>query len=233
MKKLYTLLFIAFLGLQANAQSDSTHSHTLTKTETDDFFTVAFKNKNLITFPIFRAYTYSDKSGTYYVALSESSDKIKAKDTINNSIKAFNFRVDKGTATKKWEINDFKLPEAKGASPESSIWFWTKYCEFNDLDGDGLIEPIIVYGTFGNNGYDDGRLKILTYYKGQKTAIRHQNGILDGERKTQVDLAFYSLPLKVQAHVKALMEKMTKNNHAIFPSSYLDKMAKKATQIVD
>ncbi|MEE1943554.1 hypothetical protein VRU48_00445 [Pedobacter sp. KR3-3] len=233
MKKLYVLLCMAFLMLQASAQSDSTHSHTLTKAETDDFFTPAFKKKNLINFPIFRAYTYSDKSGTYYVALSESSDKIKAKDTINNTIKAFNFKVDKGVATKKWEINDFKLPDTKGATIESSIWFWTKYCEFTDLDGDGLIEPIVVYGTFGNNGYDDGRLKILVYYKGQKSAIRHQNGVLDGERKTQVDLTFYSLPAKVQAHVKELMEKMVKNNHAIFPSKYLDKMAKKATQIAD
>ncbi|WP_199136535.1 M949_RS01915 family surface polysaccharide biosynthesis protein [Pedobacter sp. ASV12] len=233
MKKLYALLCMTLFVLQASAQSDSTHSHTLNKTETDDFFTAVFKKKNLINFPIFRAYTYSDKSGTYYVALSESSDKIKAKDTINNSIKAFNFKADKGVATKKWEINDFKLPDAKGATVESSIWFWTKYCEFTDLDGDGLIEPIIVYGTFGNNGYDDGRLKILIYYKGQKTAIRHQNGVLDGERKTQVDLTFYSLPTQVQAHVKELMEKMVKNNHAIFPSKYLDKMAKKTTQIVD
>lgn len=231
MKKIYTLACLLFLAWQANAQSDSTSSQILSKAETEDFFTAAFKKKNLISFPIFRAYTYKDKSGSYYVALSESQDQIKVKDTINNTIKAFNFKVDKGTALKKWEINDFKLPETKGEETESSIWFWTKYCEFNDLDGDGLIEPIVVYGTFGINGYDDGRLKILTYYKGQKTAIRHQNSVTDQGRKTQIDLTFYNLPAKVQAHVKELMAKMEKNNHAIFPSGYLEKMGKKATQI--
>lgn len=231
MKKIYALAYLFVFVLQANAQSDSTSSQILSKTATDEFFTAAFKKKNLINFPIFRAYTYKDKSGSYYVALSESSDQIKAKDTINNNIKAFNFKVDKGAVLKKWEINDFKLPETKGEEIETSIWFWTKYCEFNDLDGDGLIEPIVVYGTFGNNGYDDGRLKILTYYKGQKTAIRHQNSVTDHGRKTQIDLTFYALPAKVQAHVKEVMAKMEKNNHAIFPASYLDKMAKKATQV--
>lgn len=234
MRKLYALICIVVFALQAKAQSDSTSSQILSKAETADFFTPAFKKKNLINFPIFRAFTYKDKSGTYYVALSESSDTVnKAKDTVNYTIKAFNFKVDKGIALKKWEINDFKLPNVKGEEKESSIWFWTKYCEFKDIDGDGLIDPIVVYGTFGANGYDDGRLKILTYYKGQKVAIRHQNSVLDGGRKTQVDLTFYALPAQVQAHVKELMEKMVKNNHAIFPTNYAAKMGKKATQIND
>lgn len=232
MKKIYALLLLSFFILKANAQSDTTTNRILSKSETDEFFNDAFKKKNLITFPIFRAYTYKDKSGTYYVALTESADSInKAKDTVNNKIKAFNFKLDKAVTLKKWEINDFKTPSLKGIEKESSIWFWTKYCEFNDIDGDGLVEPIIVYGTFGVNGYDDGRAKILIYHKGVKIAIRHQNGVLDSERKTQVDLTFYSLPAKIQSHVKELMEKMVEKKHAIFPSAYAEKMDKKVTQI--
>ena len=164
MKKIYTLLLLSIFAYQVNAQSETPSSKILPKTETDEFFTPAFKKKNLIKFPIFRAYTYTDKSGTYNVALTESADTVNnVKDTVNYTIKAFNFKVDKTLTLKKWEINDFKTPTVKGDEKETSIWFWTKYCEFNDLDGDGLVEPIIVYGTFGANGYDDGRTKILIY----------------------------------------------------------------------
>ncbi|RZL36636.1 MAG: hypothetical protein EOO96_06595 [Pedobacter sp.] len=232
MKKILALLFLSFFIIKANAQSDTSSNKILSKAETDEFFTDAFKKKNLINFPIFRAYTYKDKSGTYYVALTESADSINTKkDTVNNKIKALAFKVDKGITLKKWEINDFKTPSVKGEEIESSIWFWTKYCSFNDIDGDGLVDPIVVYGTFGSNGYDDGRAKIILYIKGQKIAIRHQNGILDDERKTQVDLTFYALPKKIQDHVKQLMATMVEKNHAIFPSGYEGKMSKKATQI--
>ena len=232
MKKIFVLFLLGFICFNANAQSDTTSNKILTKAETDEFFNDAFKKKNLINFPIFRAYTYKDKSGIHYVALTESADSInQAKDTVNNKIKALTFKADKGIVLKKWEINDFKTPSLKGVEQESSIWFWTKYCEFNDIDGDGLVDPIIVYGTFGSNGYDDGRAKIILYIKGQKIAIRHQNGVLDDERKTQVDLTFYALPKKIQDRVKQLMATMVEKNHAIFPSAYIEKMGKKATQI--
>lgn len=231
MKKIGLLTLLSLMWFIANAQSDTT-SKILSKAETDAFFNADFKKKNLISFPIFRAYTYNDKSGTYYVALTESADSVnKLKDTINNKIKAITFKTDKGISLKKWEVNDFKTPDLKGIEKETSIWFWTKYCQFNDVDGDGLVEPILVYGTFGPNGYDDGRAKIILFYKGQKVAIRHQNGVLDHERKTQVDVTFYALPAKIQDHVKQIMATMVEKNHAIFPSAYKEKMSKKVTQI--
>lgn len=231
MKKIGLLTLLSLMWFIANAQSDTT-SKILSKAETDAFFNADFKKKNLISFPIFRAYTYKDKSGTYYIALTESADSVnKLKDTVNNKIKAITFKTDKGISLKKWEVNDFKTPDLKGIEKETSIWFWTKYCQFNDVDGDGLVEPILVYGTFGPNGYDDGRAKIILFYKGQKVAIRHQNGVLDHERKTQVDLTFYALPAKIQDHVKQIMATMVEKNHAIFPSGYGEKMNKKVTQI--
>ena len=232
MKKIIALFLFSLFIWKANAQTDTTSSKILTKEEANEFFTATFKKKNLINFPIFRAYTYTDKSGTYYVALTESADTVnKEKDTVNYTIKAFNFKVDKGIALKKWEINDFRLPNVKSEEKESSIWFWTKYCAFNDLDKDGLIDPVIVYGTFGKEGYSDGRVKILTFYKGQKVAIRHQNSVLDPSRKTQVDATFYTLPGKIQAHVKEIMAKMVEKKHSLFPATYLEKMEKKALAI--
>jgi hypothetical protein len=232
MKKIIALFLFALVLAKASAQTAATSSNILTKAETEAFFTSGFKKKNLINFKIFRAYTFTDNSGTYYIALTESADTInKEKDTVNYTIKAFNFKVDKGIVQKKWEINDFRLPNVKNTEKEGSIWFWTKYCEFKDLDGDDLIDPLIVYGTFGINGYEDGRIKILMYYKGQKIAIRHQNSVLDPQRKTQIDVAFYTLPAKIQDHIKALMAKMVTNKHAIFPGTYAEKMDKKTIMI--
>lgn len=232
MKKLIALVLLVLCLHQANAQTDSLNSRILSKAEVNDFFSTAFKKKNGINFPIFRAYTFTDKTGKYFVALSESADTVtNGKDTVNYTIKAFNFKEDKAATLKKWEINDFRTPVVKGDEKETSIWFWTKYCEFKDIDQDGIIEPIIVYGTFGKEGYTDGRAKILVYYKGLKVAIRHQNSVSDAGRKTQVDLNFYALPQKIQLYIRDLMERMVKNNHAIFPSNYLDKMDKKTTQI--
>jgi hypothetical protein len=234
MKKIIAFfLFSLFIG-QANAQTDTTSSKTLSKAEADAFFTSAFKKKNIINFPIFRAYSYTDKSGTYFVALTESQDTINiSKDTINYTIKAFNFKADQTTVLKKWEINDFRLPNIKNKEQEGSIWFWTKYCSFTDIDGDGLVDPVVVYGSFGKEGYSDGRAKILVFYKGQKIAIRHQNSMTDLARKTQVDLTFYKLPAKIQDHIQSIMATMIEKKHAIFPSAYVDKMKAKTLIITN
>lgn len=74
------------------------------------------------------------------------------------------------------------------------------------------------------NGTGDGRIKILTFHKGAKRVIRHQNGMLDGERSTQVDSAFYKLPSAIQEHVKMVMESMMENDHAIFPMGWKEAM---------
>lgn len=234
MKKVIALIVFSIFSYQVRAQADTTSSKILSQAERDAFFTKAFIKKNLINFPIFRAYTYTDKSGTYFVALTESQDTTNlAKDTINYTIKAFNFKADKAATLKKWEINDFKLPNLKNQEQESSIWFWTKYCSFTDIDGDGLVDPVVVYGSFGIEGYSDGRAKILVFYKGQKVAIRHQNSISDAGRKTQVDITFYTLPAKIQDHIKTIMATMVARKHAVFSNNYLDKMTAKATNLTN
>lgn len=182
-----------------------------------------------IEFPIFKTYKYSDKSGNYQLVLTESRDSIKDKDTINLKIKAFNFKETPGGLNKEWEVNDFALPTAADHDGEETIWFWTKYLNLKDIDKDGLADVIMTYGTNGINGYDDGRIKILLWHKGQKIAIRHQNGVLDEQRNTQVDPKFYKLPAAIQKHVKALMDKMDANQVAIFPYGWQDAMKKHET----
>ena len=207
------------------SQKTVTASEILSSKQVSALFPDTVQKKFKLNFPIFRVYKYSDKSGQYYCVLTESKNIVTAdKDTINHKIKAINIKVNNNSFVKTWEINDYIK---RGENEEYSIWFWIKYIDFKDYDGDGLIDPIIVYGTSALNDYGDGRIKFLVYYKGQKIAIRHQNGVLDFERETQVDKAFYNLPQAFQTTIKQKMELMVKNDQAIFPVGWQTAMKNK------
>ena len=231
MQRTILTLLLFFAATLVFGQTKVVSSEILSQQATAKLFTDSLNKQLGITYPIRRVYKCIDKSGHFFIVLTESNDTTTAdKDTLNYNIKAFNFRQDKNGLLKKWEINDFITHQANYLdvkdAMETSIWFWTKYSEFADIDNDSLIDPIIVYGTGGMNYTGDGRIKILIYYKGQKVAIRHQNGTLDFERNTQVDESFYSLPTKLQEHVKQIMVTMTDNQHAIFPAGWQDAMKK-------
>jgi hypothetical protein len=211
----------------AFAQKTTVTSEILTAKQVTELFSDTVRNTLNISFPIFRVYKYSDKAGLYYCILTESRNEITAdKDTFNHKIKAINVRTENGLFVKLWEINDNII---KNDYNENSIWFWTKYIEFKDYNGDGLTDPVIIYGTSAANGYDDGRVIFIIYCKGQKIAIRHQNGTLDFERETKVDKAFYDLPQSLQANIKQKIELMMENNQAIFPAGWQTAMKNKKT----
>lgn len=213
---LWTLFLLA--TTMVFGQTKEVNSEKLSRQAIDQLFTDSLNEKLGISYPIYKAFKCNDKSGQFYIVLTESNDSITPEnDTLNYKIKAFNFRNDKTGFTKTWEINDFITRQSCGDGMENSIWFWTRYSTFTDIDSDMLIDPVIVYGTSGINYTGDGRIKILIYHKGQKFAIRHQNGVLDFERNTKVDKGFYALPLKIQEHIKQMMKKMEDHGNAIFP----------------
>lgn len=183
----FLLAFPCFTVLRA--QKASLRNGVLSSTQAQTLLTDSIKREFNITYPIFRVYKYADKSGNYYCVLTESRDSISnEKDTFNRSLRAIYLKYDNRKFQKIWEITD----HIKNDSLENSIWFWTKYTDFKDYDKDGLIGPVIIYGTFGSNDLDDGRIKFIIYYKGKKIAIRHQNSIFDGERNTEVDKSLFT-----------------------------------------
>jgi hypothetical protein len=213
-----TFLLISFSLTLTEAQQKSRTNDILSLKQTQSIFTDSVKKEFKINYPIFRVYRYTDNSGEFYCVLTESRDSIdNEKDTFNQSVKAINLKFDKGKFQKVWELNDNII---NNENEENSIWFWTSYFDFKDFDNDGVIEPIIVYGTRAMNGYDDGRIKFIIFYKEQKVAIRHQNGILDNERKTQIDNSFYSLPKKLKDGIKTKMALMEKQDKAIFTETW-------------
>jgi hypothetical protein len=216
---LYLLVFSVF------AQEESYWQ--VHETQVEDYFTQELRQELNITYPIFRVYGFKDKLGTHYLVLSEHTYSNQEPEPQMDSIKAVCINVSNEKPELEWSINDFILRESNQGNEENSIWFWTKFLKLEDIDKDSIIEPILVYGTSGINGTDDGRVKLLTFYHGQKKAIRHQNSPLDYLRNTQVDKSFYELPTAIQERVKEVMEEIIHNNSAIFPYGWQEAMQKK------
>lgn len=108
--------------------------------------------------------------------------------------------------------------------------FWSKFSSFEDADKDGIVDPIIVYGTRNEEGvYDNSRIKILIIYKGIKVFIRHQNSIEDRGRYMKIDKMFYTLPVSIQKNIKALMKRIVTTNNRIFTYGWEKNMAQKKT----
>jgi hypothetical protein len=165
--------------------------------------------ENLSDFPIYRAYEYQDKSGVLELVLCEN--QTNKKDTLNTKIQAICGKNDHGGFLEKWRINDL----LEDSDPkETNIWFWTKYCSIKDIDGDGYIEPVIIYGT--RTEYDEiRRVKIITVYKNQKYVIRAVECDLDYCRSFKKDKNWDLLPQKVKTYVNNLVIKLRKEQYLL------------------
>ncbi|MFH6997113.1 M949_RS01915 family surface polysaccharide biosynthesis protein [Flavobacterium sp. FlaQc-57] len=195
--------YILFLVLSYSifGFSQKVESYKLTKEE------IVQRELDVVSdFPIYKAFEYSDKSGVYELLLCENKKTIFKKDTLNTKIQAICVMNDHGGFLEKWRINDLLedyIPK------ETTIWFWTKYCSTKDLDGDGYIDPILVYGT--RTEYDEiRRVKIITFYKNQKYVIRAVECDLDDCRSFKKDKNWNLLPKKTQIYIDQLVVKMRK-----------------------
>lgn len=163
--------------------------------------------ESLSDFPIYKAYEYQDKSGVNNLVLCENQKSISKKDTLNTKIQAICGMNDHGGFLEKWRINDLlENTEPK----ETNIWFWTKYCSVKDLDSDGYVEPMIVYGS-RNEDDEIRRVKIIIIYKNKKYVIRAVECILDDCRSFKKDSNWNLLPQKIKTYIDKLVEKIRKD----------------------
>ncbi|MEZ0181662.1 M949_RS01915 family surface polysaccharide biosynthesis protein [Flavobacterium oncorhynchi] len=161
-------------------------------------------------FPIYRAFEYKDKGGVYELILAENQ-KVISKDTLNTKIQAVCVLNDHGGFLEKWRINDL----LEDYDPkETNIWFWTKYCSTKDLDGDGYIDPVIVYGT--RTEYNEiRRVKIITVYNNKKYVIRAVECDLDYCRSFKKDANWNLLPQKIKTFIDQLVVKIRKEQNLL------------------
>ncbi|WP_298505014.1 M949_RS01915 family surface polysaccharide biosynthesis protein [uncultured Maribacter sp.] len=229
---MYKLLFLFFGMAITYGQKTTLYSVQLSKNEIDTIFSLEVKKKHNITFRVYRAYRYEDVNGQHLLLMTENAAKkentafIKEnKHVYNDSIKAYFFDLKDEQLELKRTLTDFI--GTNEVSEEFSIAYWTKFFALKDYDGNGTIDPILIYGSYGNNGTDDGRIKIMVFQGTRKSGIRHQNGTLDSERNTKVDASFYELPMGIQKQVMQQMQAITANGSGIFPDGWQKDMKAK------
>lgn len=189
-------------------------SRMLSKHEIDSIFTG-------LEYPVFRGWEYKDPAGLHYLLLMEKYSQTKPKDTITTNIAAVcmsRYVVDARTAPMLGMVKEPKIPSLRWRmkdvleEDERSIWFFTRYINPIDIDGDGYVDPLIIYGTSPKEkDSDHRRLKMLLYYRYSKVAIRAVTGTLDFERSIQYDAAFHTLPQSIQSYMKQLLQQISKD----------------------
>jgi hypothetical protein len=221
-----SILIFSFLCMVVFSIAQTNNARILKTAEINKIFDDSFKNNNNVLYPIVRVYEYAENDRRCFVTLTESIDEVKGKDSISKNVKAFIFKELQNGLSKTVEISDNIIPTL---NEEYNISFWTKYFSIEKV-GSSLV-PIIVYGTKGMNNYMDGRIKIIVCYNNQKIVIRHQNAVLDGERLTKIDKAFYTLPATIQNAVKKKITAMEKADHAILGYGWEKDMKLKKLEI--
>ncbi|AWK05073.1 hypothetical protein HYN56_12860 [Flavobacterium crocinum] len=203
MKK-YILIFLSFYSTFLFSQK--IESYKLNKQEIHER-----ELENATDFPIYKAFEYQDKGGVFELVLAENQKIISKKDTLNTKIQAVCVVNDHGGFLEKWRINDL----LEDYDPkETTIWFWTKYCSTKDLDGDGYIDPVIVYGSKTEYG-EIRRVKIITVYKNKKYVIRAVECDLDYCRSFKKDQNWNSLPQKIKTYIDQLVVKLRKEQNLL------------------
>ena len=217
MQNLYLFLLFGFLSLQA--QPDSSGATLLTDKQVQTLFPHETLKEIGVTFPIRKVYAFQDKLGKQYLIISENnSNPDKA-----TSIKAFNVLLKEETPPQVlWTITD-AIDDT-----EQAMWFYTHYISLTDLNNDGYIDPIVLYGTESQYGepYEENRVKFIIYYLGKKTAIRHQNSSLDDGRHTQIDRSYYKLPLALKKKIRSIVATLEERGHALFNTETIEELKK-------
>lgn len=172
--------------------------------------------------PVFKRYCYTDKSGSYALLLGEKQDRPFPPERLSSTLQAVLYKVEDGKVlTRQWAIRDF------AGKDDGGINFRSKLTELTDIDGDGLVDPIVVYRFFAlvdadNISTDDfsGGIKIVTFHQGKKATIHAITGDLDGDRKTTANSNYFALPKVVQQHLVKKMAAMYKAKQFGFDNSY-------------
>lgn len=187
-----TKFIILILSILCNSTSYSQTSKELSKSEIEK---LNFDIKKL-KLPLLKIIEYSDKNGVFDIFLLENT---------NLKVQTICYQQKNRKFQEKWQINDF-LTDNPERGLDISITFLEEYCSFNDIDGDKIIDPIIVYAT--TNGYEEWQhIKIITIYKNKKYVIRAQECVLDYCRTFNKD-AIKKLPKPIQANLESLLQTM-------------------------
>lgn len=235
------LLCTATTTCSATSSTPNEQKAIVATSEVKEIFTDSIVASLGITIPIRVVYRSSDTLGIVYTILAESIDSVaEGQDTIHRTIQAVSCRFDAHTVRRLWSIRDhtrtyavYDAHKHLHYERENSIWFWTKYCELIDVDGDGFLDPIIIYGanTCTFNGIDDARVNISLIHNGKRYTVYHQNSTMDSERHSRVDQQFYRLSPALRRAIISVMKRMEHDRTCIFPDGWERAFRRRALRI--
>lgn len=180
-----------------------------------------------VTLPVITHFCYRDNSGDYVVYLTESGDRRYDGKTLSSKIGAYLFKINAGpTLAARGTVSDSALEGTAG------VQWWTKLTELNDIDGDGLVDPILVYRFYASDNGKmlsdpfEGRLKMIVFHRDAKAAIRAITGGLDLQRSTTASAPYFKLPPVLQTHLVRKMNQMYHDDQFEFDNSHAFKPQK-------
>ncbi|WP_332878377.1 hypothetical protein [Massilia sp. S19_KUP03_FR1] len=180
-----------------------------------------------VALPVFDHFCYRDSSGDYVVYLTESRDRSYDGEALSSKIGAYLFKINAGpTLMARGTVSD-GAPEGM-----AGMQWWPKLTELSDIDGDGLVDPVLVYrfyakdsGKMLSDPYEGG-LKMIVFHRHAKAAIRAITGNLDLQRSTTASAPYFKLPPVLQMHLVRKMNRMYDEDQFGFDNSHAFKPQK-------
>jgi hypothetical protein len=221
------LLFTALFALLI-LSSSTAHAVPGSPCVSDDFLVHRDTLKNAkVALPVFEHFCYSDSSGDYVLYLTASRDRRYDGADLSSKIGASLFKINAGpTLALKGTVSDSALEGMAG------VQWWPKLTELSDIDGDGLVDPVLVYRFYERENDKklsdpyEGQLKIIVFHRDAKAAIRATTGDLDLQRSTTASAPYFKLPPVLQMYLVRKMNRMYNENQFGFDNSHAFKPQK-------
>ena len=166
--------------------------------------------------PVERCLHGTDAAGPWQLYLLASHDRRDGDHVMSTRLAAQLFRREAGgTFVEKWVLRDRIAPGEAGA------WFSRKLSEF-DVDAAGQLAPLLVLrfvrwkrDDAPQEGVDEdgdaGRLELVLPGGDTPAAVTAITGVLDDERRTTANDAYFALPPATRRHVQQLLRQWNRD----------------------
>lgn len=199
--------------------------HLTDKNRNEQFKNITLKEKGhigLFTYTIKNVFKYNDREGDHIIFLGESPYNpfsLKQDRAIfNNVVKAVYCKAEGNYLMKRIEIEDL-------IDPKSSLFdirFMPQYIFLDDIDQDGLTDPIITYTSMGKDGYENGWTRINLIHKKNIITISIQNSTKKEKRLLSVSSRFHILPRTIKRKLIDLVETLKKDKICTLDNNWRD-----------
>jgi len=198
------------------------YSKIVPKSQLDSILNDTICTKFNIQKPVLQLNSLRDKSGQYYIILSQRIlAQYADKDSLNNSIRFMNLQIQNKNYSKVWDYTVNALPDFIVGT--QSINFNMQIVEFLDYDNDSIIDPIISYST-------KTEFHLLIFYKNKITHIDLRFST-SKYRIMDIQDTYYKLPLQIQNAVICKLDKLFQEKPDEFPTAWKRGIKKKKNQI--